>query len=351
LKYLFHLGHPAHFHLFKNTIKRLKELGHICYIIIKQKDVLEDLVSLEGFEYQNILPSGRKDSSLGIAFGLLKQDIRLFSFCLKHKPDLLIGSTPTVAHVGKLLKIRSIILSEDDAKEVLMFAKNSYPFVDIILSPDSCDNGKWNKKTVNYPSYHELAYLHPNHFAPDINIVEKYLNTDLPYYVIRFSKLNAYHDVGISGINSDVAKKIITQLNPYGRIFITSEKELMLDLEKYRISINPLDMHHILAFARIFIGDSQTMAAEAGILGTPFIRINDFVGRLGYLNEIENVFQLGYGLKPDKIESVFEIIDSLINNINLKEEWNLKRQIMLKLKIDFSIFLTNFLLNESTNSK
>jgi predicted glycosyltransferase len=28
MRILFHLGHPAHFHLFKNVIKSLKENGH-----------------------------------------------------------------------------------------------------------------------------------------------------------------------------------------------------------------------------------------------------------------------------------------------------------------------------------
>ena len=57
--------------------------------------------------------------------------------------------------------------------------------------------------------------------------------------------------------------------------------------EKYRIKINPLDMHHVMAFASLYIGDSQTMAAEAGVLGVPFVRFNDFVGRLSYLHELE----------------------------------------------------------------
>jgi len=42
-------------------------------------------------------------------------------------------------------------------------------------------------------------------------------------------------------------------------------------------------MHHVMAFASLYIGDSQTMAAEAGVLGVPFVRFNDFVGRIGYL--------------------------------------------------------------------
>ena len=48
-----------------------------------------------------------------------------------------------------------------------------------------------------------------------------------------------------------------------------------------------------MVFASLYIGDSQTMSAEAGILGTPFVRFNDFVGRINYMTEMEDVYELG----------------------------------------------------------
>ncbi len=68
-----------------------------------------------------------------------------------------------------------------------------------------------------------------------------------------------------------------------------------------------------------------TMAAEAGVLGTPFIRINDFVGRLGYLNELENKYQLGFGIKPDNIDLMFNHLNMLLLLPNCKEEWEKKK--------------------------
>jgi len=88
MKILFHLGHPAHFHLFRNVINNLKEKGHKIFILIKKKDVLEELLQEEEMEYYNLLPGGRKDSKIGIAFGQLKQDVRMWKFVRKHKPDL-----------------------------------------------------------------------------------------------------------------------------------------------------------------------------------------------------------------------------------------------------------------------
>ena len=76
-----------------------------------------------------------------------------------------------------------------------------------------------------------------------------------------------------------------------------------MQFEKYRIKINPLDMHHVMAFASLYIGDSQTMAAEAGVLGVPFVRFNDFVGRIGYLRELEDKYRLGFGVHASPIRN------------------------------------------------
>lgn len=343
MKILFHLGHPAHFHLFKNVIFQLKEKGNETLIVIKKKDILEDLLKESGLEYQNILPEGRKNTKSGMLFGVLKQTLKLWTYSIRKKPDVLVGSTPAIAHVGKLINKPSISLSEDDATAVMLFAKITYPFSTVILSPDSCDNDKWNYKTTKYSSYHELAYLHPNHFKPNIEIVQSYISTEKPFFLLRFSGLNAYHDDGISGINIDVALKIVNNLKKFGTILISSEKILHKELEKYRIKINPLHMHHFLAYAKIYIGDSQTMAAEAGVLGTPFIRVNDFVGRLGYLNELENKYRLGFGIKPNHINDIFEKINYCLSMKDIKEEWNMRKTIMLLDKMDFSDYLISFI--------
>ena len=345
MKILFHLGHPAHFHLFKNVIKSLKVNGHQTYILIKKKDVLEDLLKKSGFDYQNILPQGRKDNKVSIAIGQLKQNIQLFSFCIKYKPTILIGTSVAISHVGKLLSIPSLNLNEDDADVVPLYAKLAYPWATHILAPQMCRMGKWINKTIFYNSYHELAYLHPNNFLPDIEIVKKYISIERPYFILRFAKLGAHHDTGIRGISDDIASKLIKQLIPHGSVYITSERKLNADLEPYRIQINPNDIHHVMAFAKIYIGDSQTMAAESGVLGIPFIRFNDFVGKIGYLEELENNYQLGYGIRTNEIEKLFSTVKELVNNVNLVDIYKKRRLEMLSEKIDYAKFLFWFIEN------
>ena len=343
MKILFHLGHPAHFHLFKNIIISLKNDHHQVIILIKKKDILEDLLKESAFEYVNILPKGRKDGKIGIAIGIIKRDLRLFKFCITNRPNLLIGTSAEIGHVGTLLNIPSINVNEDDVTVINTFAKISYPWNDFILSPIVCNNVSWQKKTIPYNGYHELAYLHPNNFEASKSNIKKYITQNEVFFLIRFAQFNAHHDNGISGINTKLAIQIFKLLEPYGKIYITSERELEPEFEKYRISINYTNIHHILAFATLYIGDSQTMAAEAGVLGIPFIRFNDFVGRIGYLNELENKYKLGFGFKTDQTEEMLLKIKELLKMKNIKQEWNNRRRNMLSEKIDVAKFMTWFI--------
>jgi predicted glycosyltransferase len=344
MKLLFYIHHPAQFHLFKNVITELKK-SHKIIILATKKDILIDLLNDYKLDFINVLPNGRGNSKIAIAWGLLKQDYRLWKICIKERPDLLIGTSTEITHIGKLLKINSIFVNEDDVEVIPLVGSLAYPFAKHLLVPDVCSTGKWLEKKITHSSYHELSYLHPNHFNSDRNIVKKYIKDEIPYFIIRFAKLGAHHDKGIDGINDDLAVHLINILKLNGNIIISSERELIPELEIYRINIAPLDMHHVMSFAHIYIGDSQTMAAEAGVLGTPFIRYNSFVGRIGYLNDLENKYKLGFGILPPNIDELFKRLKYLLEYPDLKKEWSFRRQRMLDEKIDLAKFLNWFISN------
>lgn len=345
MKILFHLGHPAHFHLFKNTFKSLKENGVEPLILIKKKDILEDLLKRSGFEYLNILPDGRKNGKVGAIWGLAKQDIELLKIARKHKPTLLVGSSLAITHVGKLLGIPSVHFGEDDAELVPQYAKVAFPFATHLVAPNVCSVGKWSDKKVPYSSYQKLAYLHPGNFTPSKEIAGKYVDMDDNYFIIRTVKLNAYHDDNKKGLTPNIVRKLIEMLEGQGKVYITSEIPLENDLEQYRININPIDIHHVMAFANMFIGDSQSMAVESGVLGVPFIRFNDFIGKISVLNEIENHYQLGYGIKSDDPEKLFQTITEIIQMENSREEFQKRRQRMLNEKVDLAKLISAMLLD------
>lgn len=302
-----------------------------------KKDVLEELLSAEGWTYENFLPHGRKDNVFSIAMGLLKQDWRLLKKCLQRRPALMIGTATEITHIGFLLRIPNIFVNEDDADVVPLVKKLAHPFAKYLLAPDVC-NTKSPKKTITYAGYHELAYLHPDVFTPDAEVVKKYFDPADRYFIIRFAKLKAHHDSGAKGINRQVALRLIELLKPYGKIYITAEREMEADFEPYRLKIAPIDMHHVMAFADLYIGDSQTMAAESGVLGVPFIRYNDFVGRIGYLRDMEDVYQLGFGIRPGNESELYSTVTQLVEDPDWKAKWKVKREKMLQHKIDVTSF-------------
>lgn len=344
MRLLFYLHHPAHFHLFRFTIRKLKALGHDVSIVATKKDVLEELLQADGWEYENFLPHGRKDNKFAIAMGLLKQDWRLLLKCLRSRPDKMIGTATEITHIGWLLRIPNIFVNEDDADVVPLVKKLAHPFAKTLLSPDVCDT-KAPQKTVSYPGYHELAYLHPDVFTPDPSVVKKYFDPHQRYFIIRFAKLKAHHDSGVQGIDSALAMKMIELLKPHGKVYITAERPMEPEFEPYRLKISPIDMHHVMAFASIYIGDSQTMAAEAGVLGVPFIRYNDFVGRIGYLRDLEDKYGLGFGIRPGNEKELINRLQFLLDTADLKNLWNEKRSKMLSEKINVTDFFVRYIAN------
>lgn len=348
---LIQLSHPAHFHLYKNVAKNLMTDGHTVLFVIKSKDILEQLLVDAGLPYVNINQYAHRKSKWGVLWDMLVREFRMVRLCRKHKIDLLTGSTPDVAHAGWWLHKWRINTGEDDLYIVPAFKKIASPFIQCFIAPNPCDAKPIEYKSIHYPGYHELAYLHPNHFEPDSSIVKRAgIDIAKPYFVLRFASLNAHHDSGIKGITTEVAQRLVDVLKPHGRIYITSERPLEPQFEQYRIQINPLDMHHVMAFASLYIGDSQTMAAEAGVLGVPFIRFNDFVGRIGYLRELEDVYELGYGIKASNEGSVERLCQKVEELVTMDAEkrrvvFAERRAKMLSEKIDCAKFLTWFIEN------
>lgn len=348
---LFHLGHPAHFHLFKNTINYLKGKGHDVIIAIKKKDILEELLQNANLEYIVLFDKKEKTGKLASINGLLIQDYRLLKISLKNKVDILIGTSIAITHVGKLLNISSIYVGEDDWYLFPAASKISMPYASVALCPVTCSKGKWEYKKIGYDGYQKLAYLHPTWFTPDKAIAEKYIDISKPYFLIRLAKLNAHHDKGATGINTEIAQNIINILEPYGNIYITSERALEPQFEKYRLKIDPLYIHHVLYFAQIYLGDSQSMAVEAAMLGTPSIRFNDFAGKISVLEELEHKYELTFGIKTSTPDKLYAKLKELLEIHNLGGEFKLRQEKMLSDKIDVTSFFIWFIENYPESKK
>jgi predicted glycosyltransferase len=327
------MGHPAHYHNFKNCIRILKERGDEVLVVARGKDVLFDLIDTEDWEVVK-WPERKAGGKLSLALNILQREAKLLKVVRKFRPHLMAGTDLGIAHVGKLLGIPSIVVNEDDSHAIPLMAKYAFPYATHVLAPNCCDQSPANHKKIGYEGYHELAYLHPNYFNADRSLLSAEMRDAERYFILRFASLHAHHDDGRSGIDDELAHELIKLLLPFGKVFITSERELSVDLEPYRIPVHPSVIHHAMAFADLYIGDSQTMAAEAAVLGVPSIRFNDFVGELSYLEELEHKYGLTKGIKTTESDVFLTTAKEWAENGGLKTLFAERRNKMLNATID-----------------
>src|SRR5690606_14250669 len=95
---------------------------------------------------------------------------------------------------------------------------------------------------------------------------------------------------GVRGWSADFVKHVVTTLQKRGRVLISSEGPLPLELLPLRYAGDPRLIHHVMAFCRGYLGESATMASECAVLGVPAI----YVAResRGYLEEQQSRFGL-----------------------------------------------------------
>lgn len=79
-------------------------------------------------------------------------------------------------------------------------------------------------------------------------------------------------------------------------------------------------------------------------------RFNDFVGRIGYLRELEDKYELGYGIKASaegSVDALCERVETLVSmpSAERKATFAARREKMLSDKIDCAKFLTWFIEN------
>ena len=333
---LFDISHPAHFHLFKNLIAHLMSRGNNVKITIRHKDVLKDLIKHAGFSYLELAEPAK--NYIGFAWELFIRDIRMYLLCCRFKPDILVGSSTNISHVGALLSKPSLVFSEDDDHVVSLFSYLTYPFAHKIINPSCIEYNKWKRKRTFHNSYHELAYLHPDNFKVDKSILKKYDLQDKQYIVVRFSALKAHHDLGASGISEDMWTRIKHMFSSY-QIVRTIEND-----RSHRIE--PWDMHHILSQAKMIVSDSQTMTIEGAILGIPAIRINTFIGKSSVLSELENRYRLAIGILPNNENEIMKQIRMILESPDIDQIWASRRKKMLSDKEDLNQWIIDFITKE-----
>ena len=338
LKILVDIGHPAHVHLFKNFIWLLEKKGHTICITARDKEITLLLLDRYNFKYSII--SRFKKGIVHIGKEMIFKDFNLLKIIKSQKPDIMLAVLdPSITHVGCLLKIPTVTLTDTEHAKLAKIM--TFPFTDVILTPSSYAE-HLGKKQVFYNGYHELAYLHPNHFIPNPDVLtEMGFTQDDPFIIVRFVSWQASHDVGHHGIKDKI--RFVKELENYGRVLITSEGTLPEELQPYQIRISPEKLHDMLYYASLYVGEGATMATEAALLGTPAIYISSLAGTMGNFIELEKKYDLMYSFS-DSDTALQKALD-ILRNPESKGKWAVKRERIVRDKIDVTTFLMQFIEN------
>lgn len=339
MRVIIDIGHPAHVHLFKNLAWRLQDSGHKVLFTCRDREHVVYLLKKYGFVYENY---GKHYKNMqGKLYGLAKNEMQMLNTALSFKPDLFISHGSTIAAHSSFLVRKPHIALEDTFN--MEQVRLSMPFTDVVLTGDY-PHTSLGKKEIQYPGYHELAYLHPNVFTPDESVLDSLgVRKDEKYVIVRFVAWAATHDVGHAGMSLDNKMKLVNALAKNMKVFISSEVELPSELKDYQIRIRPDEMHSALAFAHLFVGESSTMATEAACLGIHSVYIND--SQLGYITDLAKQ-GLIYPFTESESDQLFAIAKA--SEIAMNEDTSFCKELQSRLlqnKNDVSSFLYWFVIN------
>lgn len=345
MKIIIDINHPAHVHYFKNAVNILRKKGHEILIVARDRKHVFELLNYYNEKY---ISRGKG------ADGLLKKLIyypiallKIIKITLKFKPDIFISfSTPYPHNIAKLFRKHSIAFNDTEHtnKTHKLF---TYPYCDVICTP-SCFYEDLGERHIVFNSFMELCYLHPKYFSPNPTVFKLLeLSEKEDFVIIRFVSWSAHHDLGQGGIGAEYKRLLIEEIKKHAKVFISSEGELPEEFKKYQINIPSERMHDVLAYAKLFIGESGTMASECAVLGTPAIYVNS-LPLMGYLKEEkENGLLFHFSNSDGVLDKALE----LLNIPNLKKEWQNRRQKMLSDKIDVTAFMVWFIENYPDSAK
>jgi len=330
MKILIDIGHPAHVHLFKNFARIMQSRGHFIHFTIRKKEFEAELLKHEGFSYTNLGRHYR--SKLGKITGLIRYNLKVMRISLWFKPDLFLSHGSLYNLIASCLLRRPNLVFEDtgNREQVMVYL----PFATAIFTSSGFPF-HYGRKQFQYDGYHELAYLHPNHFKPWDGVLEELgVSKGEIFFILRFVSWEATHDKKKIGLTPDLKRELINLLSESGRVFISSEAPLPPEFNVFRFPLKPEKMHHALAYASLYIGEGLTMASEAAILGTRAVCIN---APHPLYSDLEETYRLISYFPSGK--GVMDKVAEMIADEKLKPNAIADSSKMLKEKIDVTSFM------------
>ncbi|MFU8867316.1 hypothetical protein [Natronococcus sp.] len=319
------IQHPAHVHFFRHAIGELRGRGYDVRVLVRERELARELLERYGIAHRRI--AGSVASPLGLLAVQPRYEYEILRRVRRLEPAAIVGiGEPAVAHAGHLVDGEGILFT--DTEHAAVQNAVSLPFADRLYTPTAFwdDYGSHHRR---YPGYHELAYLHPDRFAPDPAGLTG-IGDEGPLVVVRLVSWTAAHDVGRSGL-ADL-ERVVAGLERFGAtVRVTAEGQLPPSLEARRLATAPDRIHDLLAEADLFLGEGATMAIESALLGTPALYVSGL--RAGVLEELEGRYRLLRWLSADA--RPIDVLSHARELLRIREStWARRRRRVLEETVD-----------------
>jgi len=336
MRILIDILHPAHVHFFRHFHDEMASRGHELCITARAKDGSLELLERFGLPYRHL--SSQRSGKAGLAVELAQRTRRLLGVMREFRPDVMTGIMgPSIALAGALRRTPAIVFYDTEfAVQTNWFV---YPLARRVCTPD-CYQGTVRGIHVTYAGYHELAYLHPNRFQPDPGRLKAFgLAPDEPFSLVRFVSWQAVHDSRERGLTGAQKRRLVELLQENGRVIVSSEARLPPDLLELAPTGPAEDVHHLMAYAQLVVGESATMSSEAAVLGVPAVFIAT-TGR-GYTDDQERRYGLVRHFTEHEYDHAVETIEQLLAD-SPRETGRNARERLLDDKIDVTQWMIDY---------
>jgi hypothetical protein len=279
MRILLDVTHPADVHFFARPLANWRREGHDVAVVARDKDIALALLERLGIAFEAVGRAGR--GVLGLARELVVRQARLARLMRARPPDVVAGFGGTfVVHPAWLLGVRRVVFT--DTENARVSNGITLPFASLVCTP-RCYPRRRRARELRFQGYKELSYLHPRHFTPDPAApAAAGLERGEPFVFVRLVSWHSGHDLFDHGLTD--ARAAVRRLQRHARVVLSAEGALPDDLEPLRFR-GPLErVHHVLARARLYFGESPTMAAEAAMLGVPAVVVS--TSRRSYIDEL-----------------------------------------------------------------
>ncbi|MBL7076048.1 MAG: DUF354 domain-containing protein [Kiritimatiellae bacterium] len=271
------IAHPGHVHFYRPLIEQLRAKDHGVTVAARDLPTARRLLDFYGISHVVV---GR-----GAAVRTARSTWRMVAELLAHNYGVAkliredgidictsIGGTYMI-YAARLNGCRSVVFTDTETARTAN--RITFPFADRIVTPPGFSGLCPPRKHHVYEGSHELVYLHPDAFSPDVTHVKPHGLQPEGYVVFRLSAWGAAHDIGQQGLSEDTLLTLADSIENHGlRVVIVPEGDVHPSLRSRVLKLNPAHFHHVLAFAAGCVTEGATTAAEACLLGTRAIYVN-----------------------------------------------------------------------------